>query len=82
MKKDSRLYKLDEDSRYILQGLVSGFKSQIQRVEDVIDKISALSDDSFKVKIRESFVSLKYDERLERWKGICKSMFQCSFCIV
>lgn len=64
MKTDSQINRLDFDSKCILRGVVAGCMTQIERIEDIIEKISAAPGDSFKVKIKKVFVALKCDEKV------------------
>ncbi|RAL66767.1 hypothetical protein DID88_007550 [Monilinia fructigena] len=66
MKTDSQINKLDFDSKCILRGVVAGCMTQVEKIEDIIERVSAAPGDSFKVKIRKVFVSLKCDEQV--WK--------------
>ncbi|ESZ93264.1 ankyrin 2,3/unc44 [Sclerotinia borealis F-4128] len=64
MKTHSQINHLDFDSKCILRGVVAGCTAQIEKIEDIIDKISAVPGDAFKVKIRKVFVGLRCDEKV------------------
>ena len=64
IKSDSQIKKLDFDTKCILRGMVSGCMAQIVEVEKMINEISVTPGDSFKVKIKKVFTSLKYDEKV------------------
>lgn len=64
IKSDSELRKLDFDTKCILRGMVTGCSQQITEVERMITEISRTPGDSFKVKIKKVFVSLRYDEKV------------------
>jgi ankyrin repeat protein len=64
IKSDSQIKNLDFDTRCILRGMVSGCTAQIVEVEGMINEISRIPGDSFKVKIKKVFTSLKYEEKV------------------
>jgi ankyrin repeat protein len=64
IKSDSQITALDFDTKCILRGMVTGCMAQIIEVENMINEISSIPDDSFKVKIKKVFTSLKYDEKV------------------
>jgi len=64
IKSDSQIKNLDFDTKCILRGMISGCRAQIVDVENMIDEISHMPGDSFKVKIKKVFTSLKYDEKV------------------
>lgn len=64
IKSDSQIKNLDFDTKCILRGMVSGCMAQIVEVESMINEISRVPGDSFKVKIKKVFTSLKYDEKV------------------
>ncbi|KAG0645683.1 Multiple ankyrin repeat single KH domain-containing [Hyphodiscus hymeniophilus] len=63
IKSDAHLGTLDFDTRCILRGIVSGCMAQIAEVETMINEISRAPGDSFKVKMKKVFASLRYDEK-------------------
>ena len=64
IKSDSQIKNLDFDTKCILRGMISGCRGQIVEVETMIDEISRMPGDSFKVKMKKVFTSLKYDEKV------------------
>lgn len=64
IKSDSQIKNLDFDTKCILRGMISGCRGQIVEVETMIDEISHMPGDSFKVKMKKVFTSLKYDEKV------------------
>jgi len=63
IKSDTQIQKLDFDTKCILRGVVSGCTAQIVQVEAMVNEVSRAPGDSFKVKIKKVFKSLKYDEK-------------------
>jgi ankyrin repeat protein len=64
IKTDAQLKNLDFDTKCILRGMISGCRSQIVEVENMIDDISHAPGDTFKTKIKKVFTSMKYDEKV------------------
>lgn len=64
IKSDSEVKKFDFDTKCILRGMVSGCQQQIVEIEKMINEISKAPGDTFKVKIKKVFASLKYDEKV------------------
>lgn len=64
IKFDAQVKNLDFDTKCILRGMISGCNAQIVEIEKMIDEISKTPGDSFKIKIRKVFTSLKYDEKV------------------
>jgi ankyrin repeat protein len=64
IKSDSQIKNLDFDTKCILRGMVSGCTAQIAEIDSMMNEISRIPGDSFKVKIKKVFTSLKYDEKI------------------
>ena len=64
IKADFQIGKLDFDTKCILRGMVSGCMTEVQKIERMMNEISLTPGDSFKVKIKKVFISLKYDEKV------------------
>ncbi|KAH8816611.1 ankyrin repeat-containing domain protein [Xylogone sp. PMI_703] len=61
---DSQIKNLDFDTKCIIRGMVTGCRAQVAEVETMINEIARAPGDSFKVKIKKVFASLKYDEKI------------------
>jgi ankyrin repeat protein len=64
VKTDSAIKNLDFDTKCILRGMVSGCLTQIVEVDKMMNEISLAPGDSFKVKAKKVFTSLKYDDKV------------------
>lgn len=64
ISSDSQIKNLDFDTKCIIRGMVTGCRAQIAEVETMINEISRAPGDSFRVKIKKVFASLKYDEKI------------------
>jgi ankyrin repeat protein len=64
IKSESQIKNLDFDTKCILKGIISGCMSQVKEVEAMINEISRVPGDSLKVKLKKTFTSLKYDEKV------------------
>jgi ankyrin repeat protein len=64
INSESNIKNLDFDTKCILRGMVSGCQQQIVEIERMINEISKAPGDSFKLKIKKVFISLKYDEKV------------------
>ncbi|KAM3087363.1 hypothetical protein ACMFMG_001460 [Clarireedia jacksonii] len=56
IKTDSQIKDLDFDTKCILRGVVAGCMIQIERVEEIINKIAAVPGNSLKVKLKKVFM--------------------------
>jgi hypothetical protein len=77
IKSDAQMQNLNLDTKGILRAMVPGCQAQIVEVEKMINEITSMPGDSFKVKIKKVFTSLKYDEKVWRWRGICTHIYWC-----
>jgi ankyrin repeat protein len=64
IKTDSQIKDLDFDTKCILRGVVAGCMIQIGKIEEIINKISAVPGTSLTVKLKMVIVSLRYDEQM------------------